>query len=82
MNGAAPDIVIRNLESIGLTSKYNSGSLAPMGTNGPVANPFLGISEPGAAFLSPVVRGGKRKNRKTSTKRKHKKRSRKTRGRR
>jgi hypothetical protein len=74
MNGANPTEVIKNLESIGLTSKYNSGSLTPMGTNGPVASPFLGNSEPGAAFLSPVVRGGRRKRTK-----KRSRRSRKTR---
>lgn len=65
MNGANPDAVIRNLESIGLTSKYNSGSLTPMGINGPVTSPFLGIAEPGAAFLSPVIRGGRQKMSKT-----------------
>lgn len=66
MNGANPTEVIKNLESIGLTSKYNSGSLTPMGLSGPVPNPFLGIPEPNAADLSPVIKGGARhKRRKT-----------------
>jgi len=66
MNSGDVGAVIKNLESIGLTSKYNSGSLTPMGPNGPTANPFLGNAEPGAAYLSTVVRGGRRGRRRVS----------------
>jgi hypothetical protein len=61
------DQVIKNIGDIGLVGKYNSGSLTPMGINGPTTNPFLSIPEPGADYLAPVMKGGykRRRNRKS-----------------
>jgi hypothetical protein len=67
------DQVIKNIGDIGLVGKYNSGSLTPMGLNGPTASPFLSIPEPGAAYLAPVIKGGAR--------RRHRKSKRRSRGR-
>jgi hypothetical protein len=67
--------VIKNIGAAGLDSKYNSGSLTPMGLNGPTANPFLSIPEPGAEYLAPVIKGGMRKAR-FSAKRRHRSRRR------
>ena len=70
MNSADVATIIKNIGEIGLTSKYNSGSLTPMGLTGPTTNPFLGIQEPGAAYLAPVMKGGKSRRRsRLSTKR-------------
>ena len=63
MNSADVATIMKNIGDIGLTSKYNSGSLTPMGLNGPTTNPFLGIQEPGAAYLAPVIKGGRRHRR-------------------
>jgi hypothetical protein len=55
------DQVIKNIGDIGLVGKYNSGSLTPMGINGPTTSPFLSIPEPGADYLAPVMKGGVRR---------------------
>ena len=61
MNSSTVAEIMKNIGDIGLTGKYNSGSLTPMGLNGPTANPFLGIQEPGADYLAPVIKGGRRR---------------------
>lgn len=62
MNSSDVDAIRENISAIGLTGKYSSGSLTPMGLTGPTSNPFLSIPEPGANMLAPVMRGGKRKS--------------------
>ena len=73
MNSADVATIMKNIGEIGLTGKYNSGSLTPMGLTGPTANPFLGIPEPGADMLAPVIKGGRRRRRKTRKNRKSRK---------
>jgi hypothetical protein len=74
MNSANVAEIIKNIGDIGLTGKYNSGSLTPMGLNGPTTNPFLGRGEPGSENLAPVMRGGVRRMK--SVRHSHKKRRR------
>ena len=69
MNSADVATIMKNIGDIGLTSKYNSGSLTPMGLTGPTTNPFLGIQEPGAALLAPVMKGGRRRGSRRSKRR-------------
>ena len=78
MNSSDVSAIMKNIGDIGLTGKYNSGSLTPMGLTGPIASPFLGIQEPGADYLAPVMKGGVRRRRK-SRKNKSKRKSRRNR---
>lgn len=74
MNSSDVATIMKNIGEIGLTGKYNSGSLTPMGLTGPTTNPFLGIPEPGADMLAPVMKGGRRKSHRRKSHRRRKSR--------
>jgi hypothetical protein len=80
MNSSTVAEIIKNISDIGLTGKYNSGSLTPMGLTGPTTNSLLDIQEPGAAYLAPVMKGGKshRKSQRKSQRKSHRKSHRKS----